>query len=101
MTDEEASIDDRLAALARRTGDLRPPEDLEPKVLAAVDADGRSATRPPDSSSGLGGDVWRIGRVAVAAFAAAAAVTVLASVRTEASVDDDVLATVDVVEMED
>jgi hypothetical protein len=89
MSDRE-SVEARLERLARETEGVRPSDALARAVLARVD----------DDSGALGVWVWRTGRWALAAFAAAACACVLWSHRAEASADQGVLASVDAGELD-
>lgn len=88
---EPDPVAERLARLARETEGVRAGGGFAAAVLARVDA---------EAASGFGLSVWRTGRWALGAFAAAALLCVLWSQRVEASTDQDVLATIDPTELE-
>ncbi len=92
----EAAFDDdvnrRLEAFAKATADLRPTNELPDAVLAKL------GDRPAPEA--LGSDIWRTGRVVVAGFAAAAAACIVWAAQAENAVDEQVIATFDVVELE-
>jgi len=88
---DRGDLDTRLARLAQATQAVRADDALVGAVLARVD---------PDAEGALGLWVWRTGRWALGAFAAAAILCVVWSQRALASADQGVLATVDPTELE-
>lgn len=90
MTDR-AQMDERLARIARDTEGVRAGGGFAAAVMARLDV---------DDAGTLGASVWRTGRWALGAFAAAALLCVFWSFEASASADRDVMATVDPTELE-
>lgn len=91
---------EQLQALARATDGLAPSAGFADAIMAAVEADDARSERP--IRGGWDADVIRWGRsaLAVAAVAAvAAAASALISMRAESALHDEILATVDLVEV--
>jgi hypothetical protein len=102
--DHESDRDDldfpaleELQALARATDDVAPSAGFTDAIMAAVEAENAQPVIP--SPRGWEADVLRWGRSALAVAAVAAAAAVFISVRAESAFDEEVLATVDLVEV--
>lgn len=93
MTDQDG---ERFADLARRTEEIRPPRGFTDVVMAAVEA---AAVETAAGSMRLGDGVARSGIVAVALAAVAAAACVVVSIDAQSRLDEQVLLSVDTVEI--
>lgn len=88
---------EQLQALARATDGLAPSAGFADAIMAAVEADDARSERP--IRGGWDADVIRWGRSALAVAAVAAAASALISMRAESALHDEILATVDLVEV--
>ena len=91
MTEQDL---ERLRELAQRTEDIRPSKSFADAVMLAVESD-----RADEREMGVVDGLNRSGWVAVAFAAVAAAASVVVSLDAQQSFDDDILSSVDVVEV--
>jgi len=83
----EHDIDQELAGLARSTADVAPSAGFADWVMQAVDSEG-----------GWQRSMWQVGRVALVAFAMAAAAAALYSTQAQTRLDNNTLTAFDPVE---
>lgn len=91
MTDEDL---ERLGELARRTEDIRVADGFTDAVMAAIQTEAA-----PVSAPRLVEGVTRSGAVALTLAAMAAAACIMLSIDAQSSFDEEVLVSVDIVEV--
>lgn len=89
MSQRDSSVDARLERLAERTAGIAPPPGFADRMALAVQ-------RAAPARSGL----WEVGRVALVAFAVAAAAAVAWSNAAQKQLDRNALTAFDAVEVE-
>lgn len=89
MSERDNIVDARLARWAKATARIEPPAGFADRVMSAVE-------RTRTVSAGL----WEVGRVALVAFAVAAAVAVFWSSTAQRRLDQNTLSAFDAVELE-
>lgn len=91
MTDHDL---EQLSDLARRTDDVRPSPSFADAVMSAVEAEASAVPSSP-----LSEELSRTGVVAIGIAAVAAAAALILSVDAQQRFDEEVLVSVDVVEV--
>lgn len=91
LSAEATDVDDRLGALALATSDLRPTRRL-------ADAVDENLGEPTAHSENPESALWRTSGVVLTGLTAAAAACILWAAQTQSAFDEQIIATVDVVE---